>query len=124
MSENGIYAEDYEFENDFEKEREKCTIMSIKSNTKDIAIDTALLAAETFAIGVGSLGTYVFGKEFIDCLKDKDSKVTVILKGVPVLLSASSVFIGVKGIIDTKEKLQKHILDRKRHKNNLNNFNK
>jgi hypothetical protein len=27
-------------------------------------------------------------------------------------------------VIDTKEKLQKHILDRKRHKNNLKNFNK
>ena len=124
MSENGIFAEDYEFENDFAKEREKCTIMSIKSNSKEIALDTALLAAEAFTIGVGTLGTYVFGKEFIECLKNKDSKITVILKGAPIILSASSVFIGIKGVIDTKEKLLKHILDRKRHKNNLKNFNK
>lgn len=124
MSENGVFADDYEFEHDFEKEREKCTVMSIKSSTKEIALDTALLAAEAFTIGVGTLGTYVFGKQFIDCLKNKESKITVMLKGVPVALSASSVFIGVKGVIDTKDKLHKHILDRKRHKNNLKNFNK
>mgnify|MGYP003314724172 CR=1 FL=1 len=124
MSENGIFAEDYEFENDFEKEREKCTIMSIKSNTKEIAVDTALLAAEAFAIGVGTLGTYIYGTQFIDCIKNKESNIKVLLKGVPVVLSASSVFVGVKGIQDTKEKLQKHILDRKRHKNNLKSFNK
>ena len=122
MSENGIFAEDYEFEQDFEKEREKCTIMSIKSSTKEIAIDSAILAAEAFTVGVGTLGTYVFGKQFIDCLNDKESKITVVLKGVPVILSSASVFIGIKGIIDTKDKLHKHILDRKRHKNNLEKF--
>lgn len=51
MSENGVFAEDYDFVDDFEKEREKCTLMSIKSNTKEIALDSAILAAEAFSIG-------------------------------------------------------------------------
>lgn len=125
---NSVYANEEEFV-DYRDEREKCVVMSIKSNNKDLAIDYALMAADAFAVGVGVLGTIVFGKKFIENLEtDKSnsfkSKMVTVLSGAPVLLSGAGVVLGVKNIFDRKEKLQKHLVYKKRLVKNLESFNK
>ena len=126
-NDNSVYANEEEFE-DYANEREKCVVMSIKSNNKDIAIDTLLLAAEAFSIGVGVLGTVLFGKDFIENIEKMNekgyrTKFTAIIRGIPVVLSGTSVVLGVKAVKTRKEKLQKHLVYKKRLTKNLDSFN-
>ncbi len=114
---NNVYANNEEFV-DFSNERKKCVVMSIKSNKKDIAIDTTMMAANAFTVGVGILGTYVYGKKFIEYCSVKEHStvkrgIITVLHGVPIILSGTQVVLGIKGFVNRKNELKKDIAYRK-----------
>ena len=125
---NNVYASKEEFV-DYTNEREKCTVMSIKSNSKDITKDTVILAANAFSVGVGVLGSIVFGKRFIEvCSGNDESSInkgtTIILRGIPVVLTSTQIFLGVKGVVNKKKDLQKDLTYRRTLVKRLEKFNK
>ena len=125
---NNVYANEEEFV-DFTNERKKCTVMSIKSNSKDITKDTVMLAVNAFSVGVGALGTIVFSKRLIEFCNEKskfslNKGTSAIIRAVPVVLSGTQVLLGVKGIVNKKKDLQKDLTYRKTLVKKLEKYNK
>ena len=125
---NNVYANEEEFV-DFTYERKKCTVMSIKSNSKDITKDTVMLAVNAFSVGVGALGTIVFSKRLIELCNEKskfslNKGTSAIIRAVPVVLSGAQVLLGVKGIVNKKKDLQKDLTYRKTLVKKLEKYNK
>ena len=125
---NNVYANEEEFV-DFTNERKKCTVMSIKSNSKDITKDTVMLAVNAFSVGVGALGTIVFSKRLIEFCNEKskfslNKGTSAIIRAVPVVLSGAQVLLGVKGIVNKKKDLQKDLTYRKTLVKKLEKYNK
>ena len=85
-------------------EGERFYIQHIKNDKKEMAKDTALLAASALAVGVASLGIVIFGKEILEAFKADNAMtfknyMTIRFQGAGVGISTTSVFAGILGLI-------------------------
>ena len=91
----------------------------IERDKQEITTDTALLGASALAIGIGTLGAKLLGKNTINQFKTDNSNITVTFKKTGYILSLATLVTGVVSAINNTKNALAYVKTLKRDENKL-----